>query len=140
MKLLPDQNYTAIIVLQRIIIFQTKRTKLNIPPCIFSDLRKVYYTGPRAKELLPVRFLTLLSRPTSFSDTEPQSSEWHPMYFLGWVTANARMHSRCARLSASRVGYNDTQSTEEWDRRVCCAHQDTRPAKKRCMPCGFLWN
>ena len=65
MKLLPDQNYTAIIVLQRvIIIFQTKYTKLNLPPFIFSDVRKVYYTGLRAKELLPVRFLTLLSLPT----------------------------------------------------------------------------
>ena len=37
------------------------------------------------------------------------------------------MHSRCARLrieSASRAGYNGTQSAEEWVRRVCCAHQD----------------
>ena len=70
MKLPPDEadeaapGCTAIIVLKRVIIFQTKHTKLNLPPFIFSDVRKVYYTGPRAKELLPVRFLTLLSRPT----------------------------------------------------------------------------
>ena len=70
------------------------------------------------------------------------------MHFLGWVTANARMHSRYARLrieSASRVATAVHKVLRSGVRRVCCAHQDpacqdTVLGVSDIVCHGFLWN